>query len=450
MANHAFDLVVIGTGSAASTAASRCRAAGWSVAIIDSRPFGGTCALRGCDPKKVLVGAADVVDWIHRMEGKGIQSGGARIDWLELMRFKRSFTDPVPQQREAGFRKAGIETFDGRARFVGPTTVQVDNDRLEGRHVLIATGAKPVDLGISGQELLTISDQFLEIDRLPDEIVFVGGGFISFELAHVVARAGVRATILHRSAQPLGGFDPDLVNRLVQHTREIGVRVELDTAVERIEETGAGLLVHASHASAKKAFAAEMVVHGAGRVPDIDDLDLEAAGIERGRPGVRVNEYLQSVSNPTVYAAGDAVAAGPPLTPVAAHDGRVVAENLLNGNRRRPNYAAVPSVVFTVPPLASVGLREEEARHQQKLFRVHSEDTTGWYSSRRVAEACSAFKILVEEEGARVLGAHLLGSQADEMINVFALAIRTGCRVSELQETIFAYPTHASDVAYML
>lgn len=450
MSIHTFDLIAIGTGSAASAVAYRCRAAGWSVAIIDSRPFGGTCALRGCDPKKVLVGAADVVDWVHRMEGKGIHSDGARIDWPELMRFKRSFTDPVPPHRDAALRKAGIETFHGRARFVGPTTVQVGSDRLQGRHVLIATGAKPVDLAVPGQELLTLSDQFLEIDRLPGEIVFVGGGYISFEFAHLSARAGARATILHRGARPLSGFDPDLVNRLVQRTREIGVRVALDTAVEGIENTGTGLLVHASHPSAKRSFAAEMVVHGAGRAPDIDDLDLAAAGVDRGASGIRVNDYLQSVSNPAVYAAGDAIAAGPPLTPVAAHDGRVVAENLLNGNRRTPNYTAVPSVVFTIPPLATVGLPEEAARQRNLRFRVHSEDTTGWYSSRRVAEACSGFKVLIEEESGRILGAHLLGSHAEELINVFALAIRTGCHVSELRETMFAYPTHASDVSYML
>jgi glutathione reductase (NADPH) len=450
MATRGFDLVVIGTGSAASAVASRCRAAGWSVAVVDSRPFGGTCALRGCDPKKVLVGAADALDWIQRMKGKGIHPDGARIDWPELIRFKRSFTEPVPQQREASLRKAGIETFHGRARFVGPTTVHVENDQLQGRHVVIATGAKPVDLKIPGQELLTFSDQFLELDRLPSDIVFVGGGYISFEFAHVAARAGAQARILHRSARPLRGFDPDLVSRLVQRTREIGVRVELETSVEGIEKVASGLVVRVSKGGQKETFETEMVVHGAGRVPDIDELDLAAAGIERGRPGITVNEYLQSVSNPAVYAAGDAVATGPPLTPVAAHDGRVVAENLLKGNRRKPNYTGVPSVVFTVPPLATVGLHEETARQRNLRFRVHHDDTTGWYSSRRVAEACSSFKVLIEEETERILGAHLLGSQADELINLFALAIRTGSRVGDLQDTMFAYPTHASDVSYML
>src|SRR5207253_3114503 len=153
-----FDLVCIGTGSAASTVASRCRAAGWAVAVIDKRPFGGTCALRGCDPKKVLVGAADVVDWARRMKSNGVRENGIRIGWPELMRFKRAFTEPAPQAREDSFRKAGIATFHAQARFTGPNSVEVGSEILEARHIVIAVGMKPAPLGIPGEELVTISD----------------------------------------------------------------------------------------------------------------------------------------------------------------------------------------------------------------------------------------------------------------------------------------------------
>src|SRR5260370_1680461 len=158
-----FNLVVIGTGSAASAVASRCRSAGWQVAVIDSRPFGGSCALRGCDPKKVLVGAAEAVDWVRRMKGKGIRSEESQIDWQELMRFKRSFTEPVPKKREEGFAKAWIATFHGRARFVGPSSLQVNDEMLEGRDVVIAAGQKPADLKIHGTDHLTTSEQVLEL-----------------------------------------------------------------------------------------------------------------------------------------------------------------------------------------------------------------------------------------------------------------------------------------------
>lgn len=446
-----FDLVAIGTGSGASAVAHRCRSAGWKVAIVDSRPFGGTCALRGCDPKKVLVGAADAIDWTRRMEGKGIRGGEARIEWPELMRFKRSLIEGVPKDREEGFARAGIAALHGRARFVGPTSVRVGEAVLEGRYVLVAAGMKPADLKIRGTEDLTTSDQFLELDELPRRIAFVGGGYISFEFAHVAARAGAEVTILHRGERPLQRFDPDLVDLLVERTRKLGVRVELRTAVRRIERTADGLAVYAQTAHEDRLFQADLVVHGAGRVPEIDDMDLAAAGVEWDERGVKVNEYLQSVSNPAVYAAGDAAASGgPPLTPVAGYEGRIVAANLLNGNKTTADYKGIPSVAFTVPPLAAVGLQEATARQEGLRFRVHEERTSGWYSSRRIAEDYSGFKVLIEEETERILGAHLLGPHAEDTINLFALAIRSGLPAKDLKQIIFAYPTHASDVAYML
>lgn len=446
-----FDLVVIGTGAAGATAAHKCRSAGWEVAIIDSRPFGGTCALRGCDPKKVLVGAAELLDWTRRMEGKGVSAKDAGIDWPALMRFKRTFTDPVPANREKGYAEAGIAAFHGRTRFLDQTTLQVGDDTLSGRFVLIAAGAKPVTLNIPGEEHLTTSDQFLEVERLPRRITFVGGGYISFEFAHVAARAGARVQILHRGARPLEGFDTDLVDRLVQATRELGVDIRLNAVVEAVERDGGHFVVKASTDQGRQSFETDMLVHGAGRVPDIDDLDLEKAGVRREKQGVSVNEYLQSVSNPAVYAAGDAAASGGlPLTPVAGMEGHVVASNLLKGNHRKPDHTGVPTVVFTVPPLASVGLNEDQAKSQGLKFTTKHEDTSGWYSSRRIVVRHSGFKVLVEEGSRRILGAHLLGPHAEEVINLFALAIRAGLSADKLKTMIYAYPTSASDVSYMV
>ncbi|PYQ47786.1 MAG: NAD(P)/FAD-dependent oxidoreductase, partial [Acidobacteria bacterium] len=266
---------------------------------------------------------------------------------------------------------------------------------LEARYVVVAAGMKPADLKIPGTEHLMTSDQFLELDRLPRRIAFVGGGYISFEFAHVAARAGAEVTIIHRGERPLPRFDPDLVDLLVERTRKLGVRVELRTAVKGIERTADVLTVHASTTDEHRPFQADLVVHGAGRVPEIDDMDLAAAGVEWDERGVKVNEYLQSVSNPSVYAAGDAAASGgPPLTPVAGYEGGIVAANLLNGNKTTADYNGIPSVAFTVPPLAAVGLQEATARQQGLHMRVHMERTSGWYSSLRIAEEYSAFKVL--------------------------------------------------------
>jgi len=385
------------------------------------------------------------------MKGNGIQASKLRIDWPELMRFKRSFTEPVPKRREDEIRKAGIAAFHGRARFTGPTTLRVGKETLLGRYVVIATGLAPADLEIFGAEHLTTSDQFLELEELPRRILFIGGGYIAFEFAHVAARAGSQITVLHRGPRPLALFDPDLVDRLVERTRELGVDVHLGTEATGIEKNSAQLTVQAVASGKVSVFQTDMVVHTAGRVPEIKDLNLDVAGIEWEKRGVRVNEFLQSVSIPAVYAAGDAAATGgPPLAPVASYEGSIVAANLLKGNHQKPNYNGVPSVVFTIPPLAAVGLSERGASEQNLRFRVEKEMTSSWYSSRRVAETCSGYKVLVEEGTDRILGAHILGSEADEVINLFTLAIRSGIRATDLKHVLFAYPTNGSNVTRML
>jgi len=385
------------------------------------------------------------------MKGKGIQAARLQIDWPELMRFKRSFTEPVPKRREEGFAKAGIAAFHGRARFAGPTTIQVGEETLEGRYVVIAAGEAPADLKIPGAEHLTTSDQFLELNELPRRILFIGGGYIAFEFAHVAARVESQVTVLHRGPRPLALFDPDLVDLLVERTRELGIDVHLGTEAIGIEKSSAQLIVRALASGETGTFETEIVVHAAGRVPEINDLNLDAAGIEWEKRGVRVNEFLQSVSNPAVYAAGDAAAsAGPPLAPVATYEGLIVAANLLKGNHQKPNYLGIPSVVFTIPQLAAIGFSERGAREQNLKFRVQKEMTSTWYSSRRVAETHSGYKVLVEEGTDRILGAHILGSEAGEVINLFAIAIRTGMRATDLKHMLFAYPTSGSNMTRML
>ncbi len=445
------DLIVIGTGTGGSGPTYRCRRAGWRVAVVDELPYGGTCALRGCDPKKVLVGAAELADWHRRMQGRGV-SGDAHISWPELMQFKRTFTDPVPVDREKAFQEAGIATYHGPARFMSPERLSVDGQILEARHFVVAAGAKPRHLGIPGEEHLLTSTAFLELDQLPPRIAFLGAGYISFEFAHISRRAGAQATIIGRG-KPLRHFERDLVTRLVDHTRSLGIELRLDTEVTGLEQRGGGYRLQLHAQGRRETVDANLVIHGGGRVPNTEGLDFRAADVATEPDGgVRVNEFLQSVTNPRVYAAGDAAAApgSVPLTPVAAYEGIIVASNLLRGNAERPDYRGIPSVVFTVPPLAGVGLTEAEARARGLDVRIKVEDTSSWYSNRRVAETCAMFKVIVDHKADRIVGAHLLGPHADEVINLFALAIRSGVPATDLKHLLYAYPTSGSDVPYMM
>ena len=447
MSNH-YDVIVIGVGMAGLNAARRTASAGKRVAVVDSRPYGGSCMLRGCDPKKVLVGAAEVLDWHQRMTGHGI-SGDLRIDWADLMAFKRTFTDPVPENLERSLSSQSVTTLHGAARFTGNNELQIGGATLSAEHIVIAAGARPRDLNIPGADLVATSTDFLELDELPDRIVFIGGGYVSFEFAHLAARAGAKVTIVERGQRPLKHFDGDLVERLVVATEELGVEVLLGTEATAVERVGGSLSVSTTPGDP---VGADLVVHGAGRVPELDGLDLTAGGVEFDPSrGVTVSEYLQSVSNPAVYAAGDSAAtAGWPLTPVAVHEGFIAASNIINGNQRKPDYAGTPSVAFTIPAIARAGLTEDEAVAEGLDFTVNHQETAGWYTARRTNEKHSAFKVLIENQTGRILGAHLLGAQAGEVIDMFALAIRNGLTARAIKTGMYVHPAAASDVTYML
>lgn len=245
-------------------------------------------------------------------------------------------------------------------------------------------------------------------------------------------------------------FDPDLVDWLMESFRDQGIDVRTQTTVDAIEKTASGYNVRTSSNGETGMVEADLVVHAAGRIPALEALNLEAAGVETEKGRLSLNEHLQSTSNPAVYAAGDAAQVGPPLTPVSSHDAKVVAANLVDGKRTTPNYKGVPSVAFTIPPIASAGLNEAQAHAQGLSFRVSSQHAPDWFTARQAAEPVYGFKVLIEEATEKVLGAHLVGPNVDEVINVFALAIRHGLTTADLKTTMFAYPTGASDIGSML
>lgn len=436
-----FDLVVIGTGEAGPAMARRCRRAGWRVAITDELPYGGTCGQRGCVPKKVLNGAAETVVRARHLLGDGI-AGGCRIEWGGLIRFKREFTEPVTARREAALANKGVVLLHGPARFAGRNALRIGDERVTARFIGIATGSVPRPLSIPGEELVSSSDDFLAMESLPGRILFIGGGFVSFEFGFIAAAAGAEVTILHRSGRVLKGFEPFLVDLLVESCRELGMRIETDVPVAAVEESGGHLLVR----SGDRAFEVDMVVHGAGRVPNVAGLELERGGVAADARGVVVNPFLQSVSNPAVYVAGDANPRGRPLSPVAHRDGSSAAENMLHGNTVAPDYSAVPSAVFAHPVLAAVGLGAAEAAKRGQLVTVYKADTRDWFTSRRLGIPRSGYVVLTDGPKGPVLGAHLLGYNADEAINVFALAMRHGLSLADLQETDWTYPTAIHEI----
>ena len=446
-----YDLIVIGTGTAATVTAKGCRKANWSVAIIDHLPFGGTCALRGCDPKKMLIVATEVIDSFERIGGIDTVKGQLHIDWAALQRHKQSFTDPVPADRERAYAKLGIDAHHGRARFGGPDTVVVDGKTLKAKHIVIAAGAEAVELPIEGAEYLSLSDEFLNLESLPKRIVLVGGGYIGFEFAHIAARAGASVTILNRGQQALTGFDPDLVTMLVERTRAVGVDVRLGCEVKAVRKhRGGDFEVEAEGPDGRFVIETDLAIHSGGRAPALEALNLDVAGVAHDRGRLTLDKAFRSTSNPAVYAAGDAAGGPLPLTPVAALETHAVVANLLENKGVTVDYTGIPSAVFTLPPLARVGLLEAEARAQGLRFRVKHESVPGWFTARSINEPCYGHKVLVEEGSERILGAHLIGPQASEVINLFGFAIRNGLTTSAIKHATFTYPSAASDIESML
>ncbi len=445
-----YDLIVIGSGSAGSVAATKCARAGWKVAMIDNKPYGGTCALRGCDPKKVLVGAAEIIADAGRMSEKGI-AGHPHIIWSDLMSFKETFTAGFPEEKEEGLKRSEVDTFHGTASFVSKDEIQVGEEKLKGKKYLIATGAKPSTLPIAGNEHLIYSDDFLELQSLPERLLFIGGGYISFEFAHIAARCGAEVHIIHRGKQPLDYFEEEHVEALVRESEKAGVKVHLQTEVTSIAKEGEIYIVKGLQQGIEKFYEGNVVVHGAGRVPATEGLNLDAAGIEYSARGIHVNEFLQSHTNSNVYAAGDVAATeGMPLTPLAGKDSQIVASNLLEGNHKKPDYEVVPTVAFTIPKIASVGLTTKELYKKGIQADIRDVNMTDWYTYKRTNEGEARGKVIVAKDTNLILGAHFMSHHADEMINYFAMAMQFGIKADDLKKMTFAYPTPASDIGYLV
>ena len=445
-----YDLIVIGGGSAGLAVAGRVKDAGRSVLVVEARDFGGTCPLRGCVPKKVLVAAAETLHHIAAAGAHGIEVGPPRVDWPKLIARKETFVEGVPESFERGLVKRGVEVVYGRAKFAGPHEIEVDGERYRGAKFVISTGSKPRRLPIPGFDHTITSEDLLEMPALPASLIFIGAGVIAMEFTHVLARAGTKVTLVEIAPRPLPMLDADLVEALVEETRRLGVDVYTAAETRSIEKEGETCVVTFVHEGRTKTLRAERVANGAGRGAAVDDLGLDAAGIAHERGAITVDAYLRSVSNPDVFVAGDTLAGRPQLSPVAGYEGKIVAHNLLNDALKAPDYTSIPQVVFTVPALASVGMDERAAEAQGLAFDVKVNDMRTWRSARTYAETAALAKVLVERGTGRILGAKLLGHGAQEVIHTFAFALKYGIHADELKDFVYAYPTFTSDVKYLV
>ncbi len=377
----------------------------------------------------------------RQMQGHGLD-GELRLDWRALLEFKRKFTEPPKSDSPREMRDAGIATFDGAARFVDPHTVEVGGQRLRGEQIVIAAGREPRPLDIPGAEHTIDSDGFLELPYLPRRVVFVGGGYISMEFAGVAATAGVEVTVLESGVYPLKPFDQDAVRTVLASFEDLGIKVLTRRKVAAVERAEDGSY-RVSCGDDQAPVACDLVVNATGRRPAVGGMNLDGVGIPHGRQGIAVNDYLQVRGFDHLWAAGDIADNGrAPLTPTASEDGRVVAHNLVHGPQRTQINSPVASVGFTLPPIASVGDTEAQARETYDDVEVLAGDMSTMQHYRQQGERFATYKLVFCDR--QILrGAHLVGPDCGEVINLFAMAINTGCDKDTLCNATLGYPTLA-------
>jgi glutathione reductase (NADPH) len=444
-----YDIVILGGGNAGFGVSAVAAEAGKRIAFVEERDFGGTCPNRGCTPKKVLVAAAHALHEIEIAKVHGIEVGAPTLNWAKLIDREKAMIASVPERLEGLARQRG-DVYRGHARFVGPNAVAVGDEILEAKHIVIATGSKPRPLPIPGAEHLITSDEVLSERELPGEVVFIGGGVIAMEFSHVYARAGARVTILEVMPNVLSGMDSDAVAEVRKESERIGIAIKTDVEVAKIAPIGDRLRVSYRHDGKEVTVEADRVVNGAGRVANVDTLDLEAGNVRHDKVRIETDGYLRSVSNPAVWVCGDALVTSAQLSPLATYEGQLVGRNIVNGPKERPDYRTIPSCVFTVPALASVGLTLAQAEKEGLKVKVSVNDMRDWFSGETYGETVAWAKVLTEEGSGRILGAQMVGHSGEELIHLFALAMRHGISATDIKSTVFAFPTFSADVKSML
>jgi glutathione reductase (NADPH) len=450
MASESYDVVILGGGNAGFGVTGPTRTAGLSVAMIEPDKLGGTCPNRGCTPKKVLVAAAHSLDEIARAKHHCITVSEPKVDWAALIDREQAMIKDIPTRLEKMLETRSVTLIRGRAKFAGPRTIAVGDRTIEAKHIVIATGSKPRPLPIDGAEHLITSDDVLTERTLPREIVFIGGGVIALEFSHVYARAGAMVTILEVLPRLLGELDVDAVGEIAKESARLGIDIRTEVKIKRIGPANGRLRVTFEQGGKEHALDADRVVNGAGRVADVDALDLAAGEVDAERGRIKVDEHLRSVSNPAVHVCGDALWSSPQLSPIATYEGGIVGRNIVDGPRHKPDYASIPSAVYTVPALASVGLTAAKAKEQGCSVKVHTNDLGSWLSSRTYAESAVWARVVVDEGNDRILGAQIVGHAGEELIHLFALAMRHCITATALRETVYGFPTFTADIKSML
>jgi len=437
-----FDLFTIGGGSGGVRASRVCAALGARVAVAESGRFGGTCVNVGCIPKKLFSYAAHFRDELKDAADFGWSVAEPTFDWEKLLENKEREITRLNGVYERVLASAGVAIFRGRAVIMDPHAVSLDGKSYSARHILVATGSWPQKPDIPGANLAITSNEAFFLEKLPRRALIVGGGYIAVEFASIFNGLGVKTTLAYRGAQLLRGFDADLGTRLADEMSRKGVSVLLKKNPSKIEK---GLHVTFEDGSTEKF---DLVMFATGRKPNTAGLGLEAAGVKLGADGaVMVNEYSTSTVD-SIHAIGD-VTNRLNLTPVATAEGMALAKTLFGGKPTPVDHENVPTAVFANPNLATVGLSEAKARERFGKVDIYKTAFRSLKHTMGASEEKIFMKLVVDAASQRVVGAHMLGPDAGELIQGIAIAVKLGATKAQFDATIGIHPTAAEEFVTM-
>ncbi len=441
------DLIVIGGGPGGYVAAIRAAQLGAKVMLVEQDKIGGTCLNKGCIPTKALYRNAQMLNYLKGMKEFGITLEGYSFDIESAQTRKQEIVDRLRTGIAQLLKSFGVQVVQGKGTPISPSMVEVTNadgskDRIATKNILLATGSQPSKIPVPGLDLpgVILSDEALELGYIPKEMVIIGGGVVGIEFAGIYQSFGTQVTIVELLPRILPAVDEEIVRRLTPLLKKKGVKIETGVKVQEIAQEADGLKVLAEGKQGPRQYSGELVLVSAGRKANIENMSLSELGITYDQSGIKVdNDYATSV--PGVYAIGDVIG-GQMLAHVASEQGKTVAENIF-GSGEKINYDAIPSCVFSFPQVATVGLTEEDAKTRGISYTVSKFMFVANGKALTMGETDGLVKVIADEQSKKIIGVHILGPQASDLIHEGVLAIHNGLNAEEIGNTIHAHPTLA-------
>ncbi len=445
MSSHDFDLLVIGAGSGGVRASRIAAGHGARVAVAEEYRVGGTCVIRGCVPKKLLVYGSHFAEDLEDARRFGWQIEGKTFDWAVLRDNVAAEVDRLNGLYQNTLDNNQVTTLLGHARIIDAHTVEVDGQRHTAGTILIASGARPFTPDIPGAEHGITSNDVFHLPTLPRRMVIAGAGYIATEFAGVFHELGVDVTLINRSETILRGWEPALADRLLQISMAKGLNFKLNCRLERVEKTEAGLVLHFADG---KTMETDVVLWALGRVPNVEGLGLEDVGVALNEKGAIAVDADNRTNVPTVFAVGD-VTDRVQLTPVAIREGHSFADRQFGEKNWRVDYNAIPSAVFSNPPLGSVGMTEAQARNAYGQVKIYTSDFRPMKNVLAGRNERALYKLVVDASSDRVVGAHMIGPDAPEILQAVAIAVKAGLTKAQFDDTMALHPTMSEELVLM-